>query len=889
MKIFAESVLALSLLLGVSVLAMEPPARPGVTNVQPTRVVVLPFQNATGDTNWNDWQWALPSLVRAYFHEAESTFVVAREKTKVALKRTGWVTGQKLDASLARRVAQEMNASVVVWGGFKRQNSHWIVDAQLQDVNSSAGPAPIKLASPDLGRLPEQVATNLVGLLARPNAERDFQYARKHLPHSEAGMKLLARAFTLIEPHSSASEEKVLRQLLAEDPHCALAHALFTQILVGEEKRTNELTAAAAEFLRQCPDCCMAHLGRAWLLAMARDESGMQHEWIEALRVHPGCPEACLDFFRYLGRGHERWDELVKILEPAHAVRPRDAGITILLAAAKAQSGARDDADTLLEGISDLPEEEETMDVALLAASSATGQIELAGRELSRLGPQSVTNAFIREVLNSARFVFLTKTNEIGRPRQFTLEELDAELARRLSVEERKLVVHPIEITPDTAAESRRLSFGLTNQYLRTVALCAEVSRRGRGDGDGGIRTASQALAQASDPQTRFSCQEHAKLFVALARSLGIESWLVHIGRGADGEPCYHDCAVVFVNGSGVLVDPAWRAIGIGHKEFKVLDDLQAISHQAMQLAGQLDANRLRMGLKLNPDDRWTQLQFVRGMARLRAFDVAAEELAKAQKTGVESWDTHEVAGELELEREHWQPALAELRRALELSPSNAIVHFHLSQAYGGAGDHAKSTEHMEAALRLDRGEIPKNLRRETAAQIASMKTFLRGTSGDSSARSEMRASAEAGDVIAQIGMAKACFAAHQYEEALDWEAKAARQGNAQAQYDYANNLYMVRPDAGKEAVQWFTRAASQGHSKAQYSLGKFLYEGGPVPPDKVAAGKWIFLAAGAGNNDAKHLWNEMELFLSAAELVEARKQAAAFKPVSEERAGGEK
>ena len=36
--------------------------------------------------------------------------------------------------------------------------------------------------------------------------------------------------------------------------------------------------------------------------------------------------------------------------------------------------------------------------------------------------------------------------------------------------------------------------------------------------------------------------------------------------------------------------------------------------------------------------------------------------------------------------------------------------------------------------------------------------------------------SAEAGDLIAQIGMANGCFAAGQYEEGLSWEAKAARQ-----------------------------------------------------------------------------------------------------------------
>ena len=105
-----------------------------------------------------------------------------------------------------------------------------------------------------------------------------------------------------------------------------------------------------------------------------------------------------------LGRVHQQWDELQGILEQAHAIRPDDTDITILLAAAKAQSGALEDADKLLEGITDLPEEDETMDLALLAASLPTGRIELAGRELTRLGPQAATNEDIQNIFASAKF-----------------------------------------------------------------------------------------------------------------------------------------------------------------------------------------------------------------------------------------------------------------------------------------------------------------------------------------------------------------------------------------------------------------------------------------------------------------------------------------------------
>jgi TPR repeat protein len=65
------------------------------------------------------------------------------------------------------------------------------------------------------------------------------------------------------------------------------------------------------------------------------------------------------------------------------------------------------------------------------------------------------------------------------------------------------------------------------------------------------------------------------------------------------------------------------------------------------------------------------------------------------------------------------------------------------------------------------------------------------------------------------------------------------------------------------------------------------LYEGELVPRDKVAAGQWILLAAGRGHSEARQLLKEMELFLSADDLAEARKRAHAFKPTPHKAATG--
>ena len=139
--------------------------------------------------------------------------------------------------------------------------------------------------------------------------------------------------------------------------------------------------------------------------------------------------------------------------------------------------------------------------------------------------------------------------------------------------------------------------------------------------------------------------------------------------------------------------------------------------------------------------------------------------------------------------------------------------------------------------------------------------------------------------------MAKACFDAQppRLDEGLNWALKAAGQGDAHDQFEYARNLLLIHPEAGTNVIQWLTRSAKQGNDDAQYLLGQLLYDGKIVPGDNVAAGQWVFLAAGAGNTDAKSLWKEMEIFLSAGEQAEARKRAADFKPVEEIPAGKSK
>ena len=584
----------------------------------------------------------------------------------------------------------------------------------------------------------------------------------------------------------------------------------------------------------------------------------------------------------------ERWTELSALLKDARASRPDAEFIRVFLADALAQTGDLKGAHDLLDSLEDLPEEDEMVDKALLQAALAVGEIELAGRELLRLGPQAETNNLIQSALESLTlFIRNTaggqKNAPVVRPRSFAPEELNAELEHRLTPEERKLLVNPLEITPELTAEARRLTVGITNAELRVFALFAEVARRGRGAGNGGQRTANEALKDSDDPEARLSCQEHAKLFVTLARVLGLEAWLVHVERCADGSPAYHDCAAVFLDGDLLLVDPTWRVLGIRHREFTVLDDVQAVSHQAMQAGPKPNPRRLRVGLKLHPDDRWTRLQFVRGMAHAGEFAAASEELRGVRSTGAETWDVHVAAAELEIARDEWKPALAELQRAVALSPSNAVIHARLALVYGRLRDLKESTAYMERAMELNPGEISNESQRESQYAIQMMNALSQAKSGAPGSEEALQRRAEAGELPAQMARAQACFEARppRTDEGMRWLLKAAEQGDDQAQFNYARNLLVLRrEDAAIEAVKWLNQSAAQGNDDAQYRLGLILYEGKLALRDHVTAGHWIYLAADQNHVEARHLLKELGMFLTAGELAEARKRADTFKPV---------
>lgn len=92
------------------------------------------------------------------------------------------------------------------------------------------------------------------------------------------------------------------------------------------------------------------------------------------------------------------------------------------------------------------------------------------------------------------------------------------------------------------------------------------------------------------------------------------------------------------------------------------------------------------------------------------------------------------------------------------------------------------------------------------------------------------------------------------YQQAVYWYKKAARQGHVLAQYNlghqYLTGVGVQKNE--KQAMQWWLKAAEQGHALSQFNIGRAYYLGIGLDIDIQKSKHWFQLAA--NNNEPKSI-----------------------------------
>ncbi len=149
---------------------------------------------------------------------------------------------------------------------------------------------------------------------------------------------------------------------------------------------------------------------------------------------------------------------------------------------------------------------------------------------------------------------------------------------------------------------------------------------------------------------------------------------------------------------------------------------------------------------------------------------------------------------------------------------------------------------------------------------------------------SHWRRKAWLGDAVAQRNLARLYSVGgrvglpYDSKLALYWYLKAAKQADAEAQYDLGKHYEFFSDVEDKQAKQaeylfWYRQAAEQGHSRAQYALGRLFDRGGELPMDLEKAAYWYHKAAEQGNDSA--MLNLALLYEFGDEKIQDLKKAA--------------
>ncbi len=156
-----------------------------------------------------------------------------------------------------------------------------------------------------------------------------------------------ARALLLLQQGRPADAERELRQLLAEQPQHAMAHAMLARCLT-EQDRLDEAQENAKQAIGLAPDESMTHyvLSLVYFARNRLEEAG--EAIVEAIRLDPDDPDLQAMLAQILVQ-ERRWADAKLVSERGLAIDPEHIGCTNLRAIALVHLGQRDQATATID------------------------------------------------------------------------------------------------------------------------------------------------------------------------------------------------------------------------------------------------------------------------------------------------------------------------------------------------------------------------------------------------------------------------------------------------------------------------------------------------------------------------------------------------------------
>ncbi|HUV62547.1 MAG TPA: tetratricopeptide repeat protein [Sedimentisphaerales bacterium] len=689
---------------------------------------VLWFADKTGDPELSHWGCAVPGLLTQQLREGKAIRVLPTGAVDYAFRELGVKKGTSLDAAQARKMGELIEAQRVVWGSYERQNEQWQVRASVLNVSSGKASGELIVSSADWFELRDELAGQILRELGIKPSESERQKMAQQWRTSPGALESYSRAMALQDDDKPFREqEESVRKALAADPqftkaHVALAATLYSQGSFAEAEQ------AVRHALELEPDCTDAHLILGILSFFLKKPAEAEQELRKANNLDPEDSRSLIRLSE-LCSTQQKWDEAISFLNEARVLDPTNATVHASLGLMYAHKRDRDAAMAQLK-------EAERLDPGGLEGANAEqmvcqaygilGEVPLAVEHherfvtyAKRMGANPKLISIFEERSRQLKATLTPTFIEVSMPEAYSEQTLLLTLRERLTEDELSMVVDPLAGSAEMKRWAERLTESANGDMQKAKALFEGLTRRIEfGDGHG-HRTAKEVFTAWNDPDASFICTEYANLFIALARAVKLKAFYVHVEKDYRGKAVPHDCVAVFVDDRALLVDATYRWFGVPHKEFVILDDVQAIAHHLAQLEDpERELAQRRLAVKLHPGFAWGQFALIRSLCKAEQWDEARNVFESVLQLEPDGWDVYLWRGIFADHDGDPDAAVEYLRKASGLNPESALVHFGLGNIFGRQGKLKEAREEFRVCLRYTQDANTADNARKMIAQI---------------------------------------------------------------------------------------------------------------------------------------------------------------------------
>jgi tetratricopeptide (TPR) repeat protein len=686
-------------------------------------VALATLENATGDTNLDHWRFTASALLAHQLGLAKALRLLPQASLKYGLNQLHKRPGERLDAKDAASLGELVEARRVVWGSYRREAGKWKVTVRALNVSDGTVSTELSASSADWFALRDELVKKILaelGVKTEPSERRRMQ---DRSTGSAAALEWLARARAASEERRPVTELQGYAQRASEaDPRCAEALAALALGLSAQGK-LEEALAKAREAIRLKPDLAMGYTVLGYVMMQSQRIDDAEAPLTRAAGLDPDDPSRLGRLAEYYLL-RKKTDDAIQLFEEALRLGPFQSALHANLGRAWLMGAKREaplEQMHLAERLSFEPDlnTEEYLSWGyekLHDAPAAIDHYEKALTIARQIGLSSERIKDLERDLANLRATLSPNSVNATEPKAFDEKALEACFESKLSAEQRTLLVRPLATTAEISGRARELTASGMNE-LQRARLVFDALAGHLDAGESELRTAAEVFEAWKSPQASFTCQEYALLYTTMARAVGVRAYVVAVARDFQGESVSHACAAVFTDGKAWLVDPSYRWFGVPHKEFKVMNDLEATAEYLCQSS---DLRLRQIAAKLQPESAYVRFKLASKYAVEEQWPEAAQELAVLERLEKDGAHTYCLRAILALHDKKLDETVELATKALQRGwpVHDGFPYFILGRVYYEQGRLSEAREAFRAMLSRAPDEQRAKVARRCIARI---------------------------------------------------------------------------------------------------------------------------------------------------------------------------